>query len=118
MLLISAVFGICVALNEYYNLGKVIATSTIWYYGVVVSTLGWLFMWISVILQIGVTNAHIIVVLGSFLLLPLAVAFDCRQSGMLEELKWESVAYIVFSFVPMLAIVPGAAYLYRREKAL
>jgi hypothetical protein len=55
--------------------------------------------------------------LVSWPLLPAAMLMDTRKTGKLERTRTRSLVYIVSSMVPLLAVVPGSVYLYRRENS-
>ena len=40
---------------------------------------------------------------------------DTRKIGKFEADTGKSIIYIIGSLIPMLAVIPGAVYLYRRE---
>ncbi|MUV57383.1 hypothetical protein GJ632_08670 [Halogeometricum sp. CBA1124] len=87
-----------------------------WFYGVAVATAGWAFVWLLTISNvaapvIGLTS------LVSWPLLPAAMLMDTRKTGKLERTRTRSLVYIVSSMVPLLAVVPGGVYLYRRENS-
>lgn len=90
------------------------SSRSVWFYGTVVGTLGWLFLWITALLSAPAAIGGILLLI-SWPTLPLAIIMDSRKSGFFTSRKRESIAYILLSVVPLLALVPGAAYLYRRE---
>lgn len=89
-----------------------------WFYGVAAGTGGWALVWLLVMvlpdaatLSIGVST------LISWPLLPAAMLMDTRKTGKFNAAKAKSLIYVGFSVIPLLAVVPGVVYLYRRENA-
>lgn len=95
------------------------SSHTIWFYGAAAGTFGWFLLWASIILLPNfITSLHSLILLSSWIVLPLAILKDGRQSGFLTTSGRKLAAYVGLSLVPLLALFPGAVYLYRREKAL
>ena len=98
---------------------KMDSTRTIWFYGAAAGTSGWLLLWASFILLPNfVTGFHGLIMLASWIGLPVAIFKDSRQSGFLSKSGKRLLIYVGLSLVPLLALFPGAAYLYRRENTL
>lgn len=88
---------------------------TTWFYGVAVGTGGWLILWVLFALLSNGGFLGGLLVLISWPLLPVAILMDARTTGVFEIAKVESVLYVFLSAIPLLALIPGAVYLYRRE---
>lgn len=95
------------------------STHTIWFYGAAAGTFGWFLLWASFILLPNFsTGFHGLILLISWIILPIGIFKDSRQSGFLSKSGKRLTMYVGLSLVPLLALLPGAAYLYRRENAL
>lgn len=89
-----------------------------WFYGVAAGTGGWALIWLLTTLLPDATSFLIgITALISWPLLPAAMLIDTWKTGKFKATKTKSLIYVVFSIIPLLAVVPGAVYLYRRENA-
>lgn len=92
-------------------------TRTNWFYGVAVGTAGWMLVWG---LYAVLPSAELIggsLTLLSWLLLPIAIFADTRETGAYTASRAKSIAYVVLSAIPLFAVIPGAVYLYRRENS-
>lgn len=87
-----------------------------WFYGVAAATGGWGLAWLLAMLNVATAFAGLLI-LVSWLLLPTSILMDSRKTGRFESSKGRSLAYVLSSAVPLLAVVPGAVYLYRRENS-
>lgn len=85
-----------------------------WFYGIAVATGSWGLVWLLAILNVATALAGLLV-LVSWLLLPTSILMDARKTGKFESSRGKSLVYVLSSAVPLLAVVPGAVYLYRRE---
>ncbi|MFC7009892.1 restriction endonuclease [Halalkalicoccus salilacus] len=90
---------------------------SIWYYGTIAGTLGWLLVWVVIISTPTQPAITAIVLLASWLVLPVALLMDSRHSGFFATSKIELAVYLLLSLVPLVALIPGAAYLYRRNSS-
>lgn len=87
-----------------------------WFYGIAAATGGWGIAWLLMMSNI-VTSVAALLVLVSWLLLPISILMDSRKTGKFESSKGKSLTYVLSSAVPLFAVVPGAVYLYRRENS-
>lgn len=87
-----------------------------WFYGIAAATGGWGLAWLLAMLNVATAFAGLLI-LVSWLLLPTSILMDSRKAGRFESSKGRSLAYVLSSAVPLLALVSGAVYLYRRENS-
>ncbi|GAA0259827.1 restriction endonuclease [Haladaptatus pallidirubidus] len=86
-------------------------TRSHWFYATIGGIIGW-------ILSFAVSGALSgFLILASWVLLPVALFMDMKKTGFYSIRKNRSRAYLVGSAIPLLAIIPAAIYLYRREKS-
>lgn len=91
---------------------------TNWFYGVAIATGAWALARVLVIALPNATSS--LVGLSSVIawfLLPASMFMDTRNIGKFEAEKARSLVYIIVSLVPVLAVIPGSVYLYRRENS-
>jgi len=89
---------------------------TMWYYGTVLGTAGWL---LSFLIADFAPSALLgLMIFISWIVLPASLVMDGRQTNIIDQHRKEFFIYLIVSLIPIFALFSGAAYLYRREYSL
>lgn len=89
-----------------------------WYYGVIGALAGWLAVF--AFSAVGVDGGAVtgMLVLGSWILMPIAIYFDCQFVRANSDWNPNIALWVVGSIIWLLNIVLGAVYLYRRHETM